>query len=92
MLTKSKLIAETQGEFSGQVLGWVAKNTASLKAKFGQRYPGSRNLFNIQVLNAKGSKRTLVLKPGNVVALNKTNDYKNVIPFSVLRKMGCPTV
>lgn len=91
MLTKKALVSTGEGVLTPNVAGWVARNAVPLKGKFAKKFPRSRNLFNIQVLDTTGSKRTVILKAGNVVAIDRKNSYKNVISFSELRKMGCPT-
>jgi len=91
MLTQ-KAITSTlpAGELSENVVSWVAKNSKLLEAKFGAKYPRSKNKFNVQFKNANGRTRTLVINKTGDIKLDKESKYKNVITWQHVRRLGCP--
>ena len=90
MISQKKLSASFPGEFSKTILNWVSENAETLEQRFAKKYPRSRNKFNVQVVNAAGSKRVIVLNAEGRVILDKKSSYKNVLNWQAMRKLGCP--
>lgn len=91
MKIKSNELVENWGWcFSTNLLKWVARNSKQLNEKFAKKFPMALNLFHIQILDNKGTKRTLIWKQYGEVDVSMTNSYHNTIPWSVIRKMGAP--
>jgi hypothetical protein len=90
MQKTNEFATEKTSQFSKSLLGWVADNSVSLQMRFAKKFPTARNKFNLDVRNASGSKRVLILSNDGSVKVDAQPAGRKVLAWATLRKIGCP--
>jgi hypothetical protein len=81
---------DVTSQFSEPVKDWINSNVDYLSERFIKKYPTARNVFNIELRNAAGSKRIFIVSANGTVKVEAQASGRKFLPYATVRRLGCP--